>query len=122
MAITITSSDVISYTGSNLSTTIMDLYVNSVKSKVEDCLNDNYDESLANLIFLNLVAHLSVGSSKGKKTGESAPNGASMSYQVTLSKNGLQSSPYGDQVFMLDTAGCYALLIQPTFMVKTIGC
>ena len=120
MAITITIDDIKEYSGTTLSDTILNMYINSVTSKVGPCL-ERYDDDTANLIFLNLIAHLTTSSSQQKIQSESSPSGASISYATTVTKNGLGSTLFGEQVLMLDKYGCWQNLVAPSILICTVG-
>ncbi len=122
MAITV--QDVKDFCGCTKSDTIIQMYINSVQAKMGQCVEDSYDEDTANLILLNMVCHLcSLSSSggSGKKTGQTAPNGASVSYQTSKSKSGLRSTDYGEAVFMFDNYGCWQNMFAKSFMLSTVG-
>lgn len=117
---TITVQDVKDFTGSACAPdSIIQLYINSISSKIGVCL-DTYDEATCQLIFLNMVGHLTCGKT-GKIASENAPNGASTSYQLSKTKTGLASSFYGEQVLALDTRGCAQSYFANAFMLDVIG-
>lgn len=120
MTITITPEEVNEFCGCGLSDTMAQLYIDSVTGKIGECLELNYDDATAKLIALNLICHLSCGT-KGQKTSVKAPNGASVNYQAAASKEGLQSSPFGNAAYMLDTSACWTGMIAQSFLFTTIG-
>ena len=118
---TVTVEEVKEYCNPGLSDAFIEKYIYMVEQKIGPCLEANYDEVTASFIVLNLVAHLTCGK-KGQKSSTRAPNGASISFNLSAAKDGLRSSEYGEQAFMLDTAKCYTGLLADTFMFEVVGC
>lgn len=120
MAITITPEDIKSFSGCSASDTVINLYINSVSTKVGQCIESSYDEATGTLILLNVISHMLCGAS-GNKQSISSPNGASISYQTVLTRAGLRSSPWGEQAYLLDTNGCLDALFAKSYLFAVIG-
>lgn len=117
---TITPAEVKDFTGSACaSDMVIQLYIDSITNKIGTCL-DAYDEPTCKLLFLNAVAHLTCGN-QGKLTSERAPNGAAMTYQVSKTKSGLRSSQWGEQVYLMDTKGCFSRYFNDSFTIISVG-
>ena len=122
MSCCVTIDDVKAICPSDLPDNIIQLYIDSVCTKIGACLSASYDESTAKLINMNMVAYLVCGQSGyGQVKSERAPNGASTTYEVTVSKDGLQSSSYGRTVYNLDTNGCWQGMMASTVLIGCVG-
>ena len=94
----------------------------SVNDKIGACLDVSYPAETADLLALYAVSHF-VEISKGQTVSSTrAPNGASVSYDNTMSNgDGLLSTSYGKVLYQLDTANCSAELINNSFLIGTAG-
>lgn len=121
--IVITPGEIRAIVSTNLPDAILTIYMNTVINKIGECLESNYDEDTAKLIAMYMVAYLiSVATGNdGVKTSKTSPNGASYSVQMSVAKGGINSNPYGQTVFMLDTSGCYKAFIPDTAFVKSFS-
>lgn len=74
--------------------------------KADDCLEANYDADTAKLIKQYLVMHmLATGGAKRVKS-QTAPSGASQSFDFRKDGLGIMSTEYGRMIDMLDTSKC----------------
>lgn len=80
---------------------------------LDDCLDSSYpgNNSLQTLIKLALVAHLASLNTDARVSSRRAPNGASVSYDRSLSSEGLAETSYGRFLLQIDTSGCVTNLI-----------
>lgn len=116
----VTVEEVKAFCGTPMAPSIIQLYIDMIDSKIGACLLA-YGAPLAKIIELNLVAHFTVGVLQGKKTSVGSPNGASISFATTATKEGMQSSAYGDAVVMLDVNQCWQNLVRTSYTMQTIG-
>lgn len=122
MAITITPDDVRELCDTSLPDSVIQLYIDSVINRIGACLEGNYDAATAQLVALNLIAFYTCGSQQGGQvTSEKAPNGASVNYSVQMTKEGLQSSPYGYTVYNMDTEGCWQSMVAKAHHIGVAG-
>ena len=122
MAIVISVDDIKDFCGTTQADCVIQLYIDSVINRVGACLESTYDAATAKLIAMNLVAYFVCGSEQGGQVAsERAPNGAAVSYNTRMTKEGLQSSPYGYTVYDLDTEGCWQSMVTSAYHIGVAG-
>lgn len=123
MAILITPDEVKNIVNTTLSSEIIQLYIDSVQSKLGDCAEKAYDESTAKLVELNLIAHQLYIAEDIKEVGTTrAPNGASTSKTSSArSGNGIMSTKYGRIVYDIDYKMCWKKAIRSSIFFGTVG-
>lgn len=91
--IVITPGEIRAMVPTKLPDAVIQAYIAAVIARMGQCLEANYDEDTAKLIAMNMIAYfVSIASgSDGKKTSQSAPNGASFSVQLAVAKSGVFS-------------------------------
>lgn len=89
--------------------------------EIKPCLESNYTDAVARLIAYNVVAHFCEESVGRRVKSQSAPNGASQSYDFGESQSGLGSTSYGRLALQLDTKGCTATLTDSGVVILSIG-
>ena len=89
----------------------IDMVINSIGA----CLESNYDNSKSEQIVINIVQHNLTLQSGGVDANKKAASGAQIQKQVAEGQD-IRSTPYGQLVYQLDSAGCYELLYGTTFL------
>lgn len=92
-----------------------------VNAMVVPCLEQSYPESIGYVIAYNLIAHLSELSTGRRIKSQTAPNGASQSFDFGRVGDGLNETSFGRMVAQLDTEGCSNALSPPQVGILTIG-
>lgn len=111
------AADVIAITGTKLSSTIVELIINSAELMAADCLV-GYDDDVQTAALLWLSAHL-VASTSGSGAVTSRKLGdASKSYATAQLGNGIMGTSYGQQAVAL--IPCLGLLGRPTALIEVI--
>lgn len=109
MPVTITPSDVREYLPdyASMSDTVINMYI-CIVDKLDVCLDANYQECDIKAIKLNAIGHFLYLAFGKMVRSQSAPSGASRSFQfVAVKDTGLDKSPYGQLLNMLDTHECF---------------
>ena len=90
-------------------------------AQIQPCLESNYPDAVARMIAYNLVAHFCEESVGRRIKSQSAPNGASQSYDFGTGKDGLGSTSYGRVALQMDTAGCTGALTSSGVVILCVG-
>lgn len=101
-------------------TAVIDDFIEMVQ-QIQPCLESNYSDAVVRLIAYNLLAHFCEQSSGKRVKSQSAPNGASQSYDLGAMKDGLGETSYGRLAMSLDTAGCASSLTDIGVIIMSIG-
>lgn len=122
MATTVTPEDVKEIFASSLSDKVITMYINTTYKAVGECLDSNYDEDTATLIFTNMIAYLlSIAEGVQEVTSTKAPNGASITYNSGVTESGINQNPYGKIVRSFDIKGCWRALVPRTAFIGSVG-
>ena len=104
---------------------VIDDYICLVNSRIGECVAANYPECEQNVIMsLAVCAMLQDSHGGGEVKSESAPNGASITYETKGSTqgNGFDSNDYWRMLRDIDTAGCtQSLITSGQYFVGTAG-
>ena len=90
-------------------------------AQIQPCLESNYPDAVARMIAYNLVAHFCEESSGRRVKSQSAPSGASQSYDLGIGKDGLGSTSYGRVALQMDTAGCTGAITSSSVVILCVG-
>jgi len=76
---------------------------------MDECLESSYPDNLdlQEAIKLYAICHMTAVTTGKQTKSQSAPNGASRSFEFIASKEGIQLTSYGRMVQYLDSAGCF---------------
>jgi len=100
--------------------TIQD-FIDYISASVLPCLELSYSEPVARLIAYSLIAHFCEMASGRRVKSQSAPNGASQSYDFGYTKQGLGETAYGRLVMQMDTEGCTSAIVDEGFGLFVVG-
>ena len=89
--------------------------------QIQPCLEANYPDAVARMIAYNLVAHFCEESSGKRVKSQTAPSGASQSYDLGTGKDGLGSTSYGRVALQMDTAGCTGAITASGVVILCVG-
>ena len=90
-------------------------------AQIQPCLEVNYPDAVARMIAYNLVAHFCEESGGKRVKSQSAPSGASQSYDLGTGKDGLVSTSYGRVALQMDTAGCTGAFAASGVVILCLG-
>lgn len=121
MAIALTPADVKEFCSTSLSDAAISSLICVVQAKMGTCAEDAYTECLAKQVLVYAVCHLVEAAKGGSVTSKRAANGASVNVEQYGSGEGLKSTPSGRLLIMIDTEGCYELLIASPLLFTSIG-
>lgn len=121
MALSITPADVKSVCKTGLADSVIQMFIDSVNSKIGACLESAYDLNNANLLLTLYSCHYVEALKGGSTSQKRAANGASVTVEQYGTGEGLKSTPSGRMALSLDTEGCYSGLINDTFVFDTFG-
>lgn len=81
----------------------------TLSNKLDECLELSYpnDTATQEAIKLYAVCHMTAMSSGKQTKSQTAPNGASRSFEFIGAGDGIQLTSYGRVIQSLDTAGCF---------------
>ena len=89
--------------------------------QIQPCLESNYPDAVARMIAYNLVAHFCEESTGRRVKSQTAPSGASQSYDLGTGKDGLGATSYGRIALQMDTAGCTGALAASGVVILCVG-
>lgn len=120
MAINLTPDDVRELCPTNASDAVIQMYIDVVIEKYEQCLEGNYSEATAKLLatMATCVILSNSSNSSGKVKSKRAPNGSSISYDTSEDASGMYNN-----IEAIDTSGCLTdlLLTDGVFAIGTAG-
>lgn len=120
MTIQVTPCDVKEFCATGLSDNAINGLIAVVQSKMGECVETSYDESVGKQVLIYAVCHM-IESQKGLVTQKRAANGASIGTEFHGSGEGLKSTQAGKMLAMLDSAGCYNALFVSPLLFGTVG-
>lgn len=114
MAVVITVEQVREFMGSDYAdvpTSTIETYICLV-NKIDSCLDSNYpdDDCTQNAIKLNAIGHFTALGAGRVIKSQSAPSGASRSFEYMNKLEGLKMTAQGRILEMVDTASCFTNL------------
>ncbi len=119
---TVTLDDIRSRCMSVSGNSVIEDFICVANSLVGGCLDQAYDECVAKVIQANLICHLLyLNDNPQRLSGFKTPNNTSESYAVYTSSTGLGLSSFGQQILLLDTAGCVQRNTSKTLFIGTSG-
>lgn len=121
MSVIVTDADVKALCKTAMADAVIDLTINSVQTKIGQCVCDTYDDDTAKLIIMYAVCHFISASGSGDVTSRKAANGSSVSFEQHGTGEGLKSTQFGRLLIMADTEGCHSKLVADTFTFLSIG-
>ena len=89
--------------------------------QIQPCLEANYSDAVARMIAYNLVAHFCEESTGRRIKSQTAPSGASQSYDFGAGKDGLGATSYGRIALQMDTAGCTGAFMSSGVVILCVG-
>ena len=92
-----------------------------VVAQIQPCLESNYPDAVARMIAYNLAAHFCEESSGKRVKSQTAPSGASQSYDLGTGKDGLAATSFGRIALQMDTAGCTGAFTSSGVVILCVG-